>query len=151
MTKPRPRIVPETTALTAEYWAAAESGRILLQRCPGCQLVWHPPAPVCPQCRGGAVEWVASRALGTLYSYTRVEHSVHDAVAHAVPYLIALVDLDEGPRFVCTLVDVDDLSVLSATTRVTIGLGPAAAGQALPVARVFPSPADGSADPAPRA
>ena len=154
MTEPNPltgstlRIVPESTELTAPFWTAAREGRVLLQRCADCAEVWHPPAPTCPGCRGGAVSWVASSGEGTLHSYTRVEHAVHPAVAGAVPYLVALVDLDEGPRFACTLVDVDDSSVLSATTRVTIGLGPAAAGLQLPVARCSRSGADDPAGPA---
>ncbi|MCU1657185.1 MAG: hypothetical protein JWO57_1841 [Pseudonocardiales bacterium] len=149
-----PRIVPESTELTAAFWSAAAEGRILLQRCAGCELVWHPPAPVCPGCRGDVLEWFASSGRGTLYSYTRVEHAAHAAVADAVPYLVALVDLDEGPRVVTSLVGVDDasaVSALTARTRVTIELGPAAAGLQLPIARPSGPDADGSIDPAPPA
>jgi uncharacterized OB-fold protein len=138
VTVPRPRIVPETTDLTAPYWAAAAEGRVLLQRCPRCGLVWHPPAPVCPGCRHDAPQWMDSAGTGTLYSYTRVDHAVHDAVAGAVPYLVALVDLDEGPRIVTALLGVADETALDARTRVVIGRGPAAGGLALPVARPGP-------------
>jgi uncharacterized OB-fold protein len=147
MTESTLRIVPEATEFNAPYWTAAREGRVLLQRCLDCGLVWHPPAPTCPGCRSHAVSWVASSGQGTLYSYTRVEHSVHPAVADAVPYLVALVELDEGPRFVCTLIEVDDTSTLCATTRVTVGLGPAAAGLQLPVARCSRAGADDPIDP----
>lgn len=142
----RPRIQPETTELTAPFWSGARQGRIMLQRCRGCSAVWHPPAPVCPTCRGLEIEWLTSAGRGRLYSYTQVVHPVHAAVTGAVPYLVALVELDEGARVVCTLVDVDDVATLSERTSITIGLGPAAAGSLLAVARVSPA---GASDPGP--
>ena len=94
------------------------------------------------------MSWVASSGQGTLYSYTRVEHSVHPAVADAVPYLVALVELDEGPRFVCTLIEVDDWSARDVQRQeMTVGLGPAAAGLQLPVARCSRAGADDPIDP----
>ena len=71
----------------------------------------------------------------TLFSYTSVEHAVHPAVARALPYVVALVDLEEGPRFVCNLI-VADPADLHAGLPVTLAAGPAAGGLELPVARV---------------
>lgn len=151
MTAPRPWIVPEPTALTSPYWTAAAEGRVLLQRCPRCGLVWHPPAPVCPGCRDDAPQWLQSAGLGSLYSYTRVAHAVHAAVADVVPYLVALVDLDEGPRIVTNLVGVQDIRALGAGARVILERGPAAGGLQLPVARPHRPGTDGAAGPVPPA
>jgi uncharacterized OB-fold protein len=145
------RIVPESTDLTSAYWAAAREGRIALQRCVRCQHTWHPPAPVCPHCRSTEIEWVPSSGQGRLYSYTVVEHAVHPAVNGAVPYLVALVDLDEGPRIVTTLVEVDEPAELVAGTPITFRLGPAAAGAQLPVGRVQRAGAADAGDPIPPA
>jgi uncharacterized OB-fold protein len=132
------RIVPAETELTAAYWSAAREGAIALQRCRACGHVWHPPAPVCPACRATDYEWFRSAGAGRLYSYTRVEHAAHPAVADRLPYLVALVELDEGPRVVCGLLaDVDELGPGLA---VTIATGSTAGGLELPVAR----PARGS-------
>jgi uncharacterized OB-fold protein len=103
----RARIVPAETELTAPYWSAAREGVIALQRCTQCGHVWHPPAPVCPRCRSMSYEWIRSRGRGTLYSYTTVMHAAHPAIAAAVPYRVALVDLEEGPRVILALVDAD--------------------------------------------
>jgi uncharacterized protein len=151
MTAPRPQVVPETTALTSPYWTQAADGRVLLQRCPRCGLVWHPPAPVCPGCRDGAPQWLESAGLGTLYSYTRVDHAVHAAVADVVPYLVALVDLDEGPRIITNLVGVPDEAALGVRTRVILERGLAAGGLQLPIARPHHPGTDGAAGPVPRA
>ncbi|MDQ1692174.1 MAG: uncharacterized protein QOD87_2282 [Pseudonocardiales bacterium] len=136
MTSPiSPRVVPEESELTAPYWASAQLGRVALQRCLDCGLVWHPPAPSCPAGAAHRIEWFESSGRGRLYSYTVVEHAVHPAVIGALPYLLALVALDEGPRLICNLVSADP-SNLSADLPVTLSAGPAAGGLTLPVARL---------------
>jgi uncharacterized protein len=136
-----PHIRPEETALTAPYWDGARAGVVMLQRCLDCGRVWHPPAPTCPGGVDHRIEWFTACGRATLFSYTRVEHAVHPAVARALPYLVALVDLEEGPRFLCNLV-VADPADLRAGLPVTLAAGPAAGGLELPVARVTrPGPA----------
>ena len=142
------RIVPAETELTAPYWAAARDGAVALQRCRRCGHVWHPPAPVCPQCRAADYEWFRSSGHGRLHSYTRVEHAAHPAVTDRLPYLVALVDLDEGPRFVCGL-EADEAE-LAPGLAVTIAIGSAAGGLELPVARPARGTA-GAGGPAPPA
>jgi uncharacterized protein len=127
------RIVPAETALTAEYWAAARRGVILLQRCVSCGTVLHPPAPVCPGGTGHALSWFEASGFGRLASFTRVVHAAHPAVADRLPYLVALVELDEGPRIICNLV-LARASEPGPAARVVFRLGPAAGGLDLPVA-----------------
>lgn len=127
------RIVPAETPLTAPYWAAARRGVILLQRCGSCGAMLHPPAPVCPGGVGHQLEWVEARGLGRLASFTSVAHAVHPAVAGRLPYLVALVELDEGPRIICNLV-ADEAAEPGPGTRVAFRLGPTAGGLELPVA-----------------
>jgi uncharacterized protein len=126
------RIVPAETALTAEYWAAARRGVILLQRCGDCGAVLHPPAPVCPGGIEHELEWFQARGFGRLVSFTSVVHAAHPAVQDRLPYLIALVELDEGPRIICNLAS--DQAEPGAEARVVLRLGPAAGGLELPVA-----------------
>ncbi len=139
-------IVPVETALTAPYWAAARRGDVLLQRC-RCGNVWHPPAPVCPRCRGTDWVWRPATGSAALVSWTRVTHAVHPEVAAAVPYLVGLVRLEEGPLFVCGLeAAADELLVDGAA--ITIGPGSAAGGGALPMGRLAAPAARGAAGPA---
>lgn len=98
------KINPEITPLTEPFWDGLEQGRILLQHCPADQLVWHPPEPVCPHCQTADVEWVEASGRATLYSYTWVTHPTHGAFTESVPYLVAQVELEEGPRMVSTIV-----------------------------------------------
>jgi uncharacterized OB-fold protein len=127
------RIVPGETPLTAAYWSAARRGVILLQRCATCAAVLHPPAPVCPGGSEHELRWFEASGGGRLASLTSVEHAAHRAVRDRLPYLVALVDLDEGPRFICNLVR-DTPAEPRPGARVAVRLGPSAGGLELPVA-----------------
>lgn len=103
-----PVIVPELSEITAPYWEGARVGTLLLQTCRDCGTAWHPPQPICPQCQSSAVDWQPATGKGTLYSYTIVHHAVHSAVEDHLPYLVALVDLAEGPRIITTVIGASD-------------------------------------------
>ncbi len=95
-------IIPAMTELTSPYWQAARQGRLLVQECQQCHQLWHPPLPACPGChhRGGMPGWREVSGLGTVYSYTVVTHPTHYEFADLVPYVVAIVELAEGPRLV---------------------------------------------------
>jgi len=56
--------------------------------------------PLCPQCHSADIEWRAAVAGGSVYTYTVVHHPTHPAFRDQVPYVVAVVELDEGPRIV---------------------------------------------------
>jgi uncharacterized OB-fold protein len=140
----RYRIVPGETPLTAAYWAAARRGVILLQRCADCAAVLHPPEPVCPGGAGHELCWFEAAGQGRLVSVTSVAHAVHPAVRGRLPYLVALVELDEGPRIICNLVPNPSSSEVRGEpepdARVVLRLGLAAGGLDLPVAYLAAEP-----------
>ena len=96
-------MVPGVTALTEPYWDGARRHELLLQRCSACGKVWHPPLPLCPECHSSAVEWMAASGRGRVYTYTVVYHATHAAMADKVPYISALIELEEGPRVLTNL------------------------------------------------
>lgn len=99
------QVVPEVVPLTAPYWEGAREGRLMVQRCTSCGLLWHPPEHICPRCQTDRIEWVAAAGSGTVYSYTVVTHATHVAFEGKTPYLVALIDLAEGPRVVSGIRD----------------------------------------------
>jgi len=98
-------IVPKADRLTEPYWEGAKNGQLLLQNCRSCGNIWHPPTPICPQCQSKDYEWQGVSGRGTIYSYTIVHHPAHLAMADKVPYLVALVALEEGPRVVSNILN----------------------------------------------
>src|SRR5690349_11385383 len=103
--EPEMLIVPKEDSLTQPYWEGTRQRKLLVQHCRDCGNIWHPPTPICPQCQAKNYEWRPVSGRGVVYSYTVVHHPAHTAVADKVPYLVALVTLEEGPRVVSNILN----------------------------------------------
>ena len=97
------QILPAVTPLTQPYWDAARQERLVFQQCRQCGTSWHPPMPLCPNCHSTDFEWRAAAGGGTVYTFTIVYHPTHPAFNDKVPYVVAVVELDEGPRVVVNI------------------------------------------------
>ena len=103
---------------TRPYWEAAAAGRLLLPECRACDgLIWY-PRNFCPTCLGTDVTWVQASGRGTVYSFTRVLRG--GAFPEVAEYVLAYVELAEGPRVLTNIVDAADdwLRVGAAVTAV---------------------------------
>jgi len=98
-TRPLPRPTPETQ----HFWNGTAAAELRLQRCRNCEHTYFPPQPCCPACASDDVEVVRASGRGSLYSYV-ITHRA--APGFEAPYVIAVVELEEGPRLVSNLVDV---------------------------------------------
>ena len=128
------QILPVVTALTEPYWDGARTEKVLFQQCRVCGTNWHPPMPICPKCHSTEIDWLAAGGGGTVYTYTIVHHATHPAFADNVPYVVAVVELDEGPRVVTNIKNcrVEDVR---GGMRVSIYFEEAAEGFRLPQAQ----------------
>jgi uncharacterized OB-fold protein len=86
--------------------AALEEGRLDHQRCRRCATAWLPPREACPACLADDWEWVTSSGRGRLVSWVVYHVAFDDEWADRVPYHVAVVELDEGPRLITNLVHV---------------------------------------------
>jgi hypothetical protein len=101
-------IVPDIGEENARYWAAARAHRLELPHCSSCNQLFYPPRKRCPRCLGTALEWRHASGRASLYSWI-VVHQVYDrSFESRVPYLTAVVELEEGPRLVTNLVNCDN-------------------------------------------
>ncbi len=114
-----PRPVPVPDAETAPYWQAAREHRLLLQRCAACSRHVFYPRSVCPHCHSGPLEWVEAGGGGVVHSFTVARRPAGPAFAGHTPYVVVLVDLDEGPRMLSNLL-VDNVDAVRVGQRVTI-------------------------------
>ena len=106
------RPLPNLSELdTAAFWRRTQAHQFAYQQCQDCgALQWHPRAH-CSTCVGGQLAWQVSTGRGTIYSFSVVRQSYHPFFRNLVPYAVAYVDLDEGPRFLTNVVGVDDPGV----------------------------------------
>jgi hypothetical protein len=96
--------LPRPTALSRPHWDGCKEGVLRVQRCGACGHFVFIPQPLCTRCQSDALEWVASRGRGTVYSYTVVHRAPRPDFA--VPYVVAIVELEEGWHMLTNLVDV---------------------------------------------
>jgi uncharacterized OB-fold protein len=107
---------------TAFFWDGTAAGELRVQRCGVCKVLRHPPGPACPSCGALEPEFVVATGLGQVYSY--VVHHHPPVPGRELPFVIALVELEEGVRMVAELVGVPPdevrvgMPVLAAFVRV---------------------------------
>jgi uncharacterized OB-fold protein len=88
---------------TAPFWDACRQHRLIVQRCRSCQHHQFYPRPFCLGCYEPDPEWVDVKGTGTIYSQSEVH--VAPSPEFATPYVVAVVELDEGPRLMTNIVN----------------------------------------------
>jgi uncharacterized protein len=101
-TGPTPKPTPET----APYWEAAKRGVLLIQRCRACDEHYFYPRPLCPHCLSREVEWVEVSGRGLLHTFV-VNHRPARGYPAKGPYVIGIVELEEGPKMMSNIVGVE--------------------------------------------
>ena len=97
--------IPQITDENGAFWTGGRDGELLIIRCTSCGYWIHPPTPRCPHCLSDAVEPQAVSGRGTVYSYTINRQAWVPGLE--VPFVIAMVELDEQPglRLMTNIVD----------------------------------------------
>jgi uncharacterized protein len=113
--------LPRPTTVSMPFWDAAKRHELQIQCCGACQAQIFYPREVCPECLSSDLKWIKVSGKGTVYSYTIAQAPTHPAFAEDVPYIVAIVELAEGPHI---------------TTNIT-GCTPEAACIGMPVVATF--------------
>jgi uncharacterized OB-fold protein len=98
--------IPVPSEDSQPFWAAAKRHELSLQRCGTCGSFRFPPAPVCPECTALGGDWTKLKGRGTIFSFVVFHRAFHKSFEKDVPYAVALVELEEGPRLVTNIVGV---------------------------------------------
>lgn len=118
--------LPDPTVLSKPFWDGCIAGELRYQQCPACGRAEFDPNPVCRGCGRDGLQWRVSRGRGTVYSYTEVVRP--QTPAFSGPYVVVIVELDEGHHMVsnmvgCTVSDVEiDMRVQVIFHEVTDGV-----------------------------
>jgi uncharacterized protein len=89
--------LPAAEDLAGTFWRAAAEGRLLIQKCPECGQRQHYPRHVCTGC-GGSPEWEEASGQGVVHTFTVIRQNGARPFKDQLPYVVAMVELDEGPR-----------------------------------------------------
>jgi hypothetical protein len=102
--------VPEPGPLTKFFWDAIAEHRLDILRCDQCGHFVHYPRPICDKCLGESLSPAPVAGLGTLYSWTEVRQAFHPYFADKLPYVLAVVELEEeaGLKVTTNLIDLGD-------------------------------------------
>lgn len=95
---------PTITAETRPFWEGCALGELRYQVCQGCGRAQFYPRALCAGCGGTELEWAVSTGRGTIHALTVVQRAPTAAFRADVPYVVALVDLDEGVRMMANVV-----------------------------------------------
>jgi uncharacterized OB-fold protein len=111
--KPLPAVTPEAKP----FWDAAAQQKLVMQRCHECNAWVWTPRPSCNECGSDKVEWTPMSGRGEVYSFTVIRQIAGRAASQAfqsdIPYVVAWVDLDEGPRMITNIIGcpVEDVAI----------------------------------------
>lgn len=103
--------LPVVNAWARPFWEGTREGRLMIQRCRDCGRPCFYPRLACPNCGSAAIDWVQARGRGTVYSYTVVQNNAPSAFAGDVPYVVAVIRLEEGVQMLSNVVDCDPSAV----------------------------------------
>jgi uncharacterized protein len=121
------RPLPIADVESAPFWEGCKRGKLLIQRCGECYQ--FPPTSYCTHDPAQSPQWIESSGRGTVYSWIVVRVGIpREIYGDQVPYITALVTLEEGPRICANLLDVEPDSITAG----------------MPVRVVFRPVADGS-------
>ncbi len=101
--KPLPQPNPDTQP----FWDACRQHELRFQKCLDCNHVRWPASIICPTCYSKETEWIKVSGKGVVYTYTIYHQAFHPAFKEDIPYVTAIIKLEEGPHFLSNIVGCD--------------------------------------------
>jgi uncharacterized OB-fold protein len=111
---------PPPGPLADQFWQSLTEGRLTFQRCRHCKNSWLPVRSECPSCLHADWTWEEASGAARLISWVVYHRAFNEAFAKRLPYTVAVVELDEGPRMTSNIVGVDDPETLKIDQRLRL-------------------------------
>ena len=132
-----PPLSPGPDALP--FWQAANRHELRLPYCLACQAFFFYPRPLCPRCGADRIDWRRCGGRGRVYTFCIQYQTSVPGLKQAVPFVTAIIELEEGPRLMTILVDVaPDPESVRCEMPVEVAFVNLPSGQSLPVFRPAP-------------
>lgn len=98
---PQPR-TPEAKP----YWDGLKEHKLMLPKCGDCSAVFFYPRAVCTECQSRNITWIQASGKGKLYSFEILHRAFVREVKVPLPYVLAMIELEEGPRLLSNLINI---------------------------------------------
>jgi uncharacterized protein len=95
---------PEVTLTNKGYWEGTKKAELRLLACGNCGAQRFPESPVCPSCLSAEASWQRVSGRGRLWSWIIMHQKAFPSYLEQIPYLVAFIELDEGPFMISTVV-----------------------------------------------
>lgn len=105
-------VLPFPDIWARQFWEHARNEVLALQRCSECGDFRYPPSPCCPKCMHTESTWEAMSGFGKVVSWVVFHQNYYPGTTFAVPYNTAIVELDEGPRLISNLVEIENSEIV---------------------------------------
>jgi uncharacterized OB-fold protein len=104
---PKVKPAPGSDPITQPFWDSVKAGAMQIQFCDNCGKGVFYPRGICPHCFSSKLTWKPVSGRGKLHAFTIAYRHWHPAFQADVPYVVALVELDEGVRMMSNLVGIE--------------------------------------------
>ena len=101
---PFDKLLPTPDADSKPFWAGCRNHKLMFQKCADCGEVRWPPSILCPQCHSQDTQWIESGGKGTIYTFVVYHQAFHPAFKDKLPYVAAVVQLEEGPMMLTNII-----------------------------------------------
>ncbi|MEI8400086.1 MAG: Zn-ribbon domain-containing OB-fold protein [Alcaligenaceae bacterium] len=102
--------IPVANPDSQVYWDSANQERLMIRHCKACNVLHFMPRYLCPACWSTELEWIQASGFGVVHSFTVVRRAPMKEFDHLVPYVVALIELSEGPRMMANILGPDALT-----------------------------------------
>ena len=100
------RPMPDPAPASKPFWNGARQHKLMIPRCEACGQAWFPPSGRCPNCLSADHRWIQASGRGAVFSFAVVHRVYHRYFEGKTPYVIGVIELEEGPRLISNVVDI---------------------------------------------
>ncbi len=98
------KLVPTPDADSKPFWDGCRDHQLKFQKCSDCGEVRWPPSIICPRCHSRDTQWIEASGRGAIHTFAVYHQAFHPAFKDKLPYVVAVVRLDEGPMMLTNVV-----------------------------------------------
>jgi uncharacterized OB-fold protein len=96
--------IPNINGDTKEFWVGCKKHELRFQKCKACGHVRWPASIICPVCYSEETEWIIAGGKGRVYTFVVYHVAYHPGFENDLPYVVADVEMEEGPRLLTNIV-----------------------------------------------